>query len=143
MQIVEVKNVDVELVCTIQSLVSQLSSSAKPPEFEQISSIVNSQCSKLLLTVEKGTILGTLTLVMFRIPTGFRAWIEDVVVDEAARRKGVGTSLNEYALDIAKQAGARTVDLTSRETREAANRMYLNLGFNKRNTNVYRYEMSV
>lgn len=81
-----------------------------------------------------------MTLAMFLIPTGRRAWIEDVVVDGDARGKGVGFLLNERALEIAKEAGARTVDLTSRPSREAANRLYQRLGFVERETNVYRYE---
>jgi ribosomal protein S18 acetylase RimI-like enzyme len=77
--------------------------------------------------------------VLFRIPTGVRAWIEDVVVDESARGQGVGHALNARALEIAEGAGARTVDLTSRPSREAANRLYRRLGFVQRDTNVYRY----
>ncbi len=79
-----------------------------------------------------GPILGSLTLALFRIPTGLRAWIEDVVVDEAARGKGVGAALNEAALDHARTVGARTVDLTSRPSREVANRLYQRLGFVER-----------
>jgi ribosomal protein S18 acetylase RimI-like enzyme len=86
-----------------------------------------------------GPIVGTLTLVVFRIPTGVRAWIEDVVVDEGARGRGVGQALTRAAIDRAAQAGARTVDLTSRPAREAANRLYQGLGFQARATNVYRY----
>ncbi len=78
---------------------------------------------------------------MFRIPTGMRAWIEDVVVDEAARGQGVGEALNREALRLAKERGAITVDLTSRPSREAANRMYQRLGFTQRETNVYRYDL--
>jgi len=85
------------------------------------------------------TIVGTLTLVVFRIPTGLRAWIEDVVVDESARGRGVGEALTMAAIGLAAGAGARTVDLTSRPTREAANRLYRRLGFELRETNVYRY----
>ena len=84
-------------------------------------------------------IVGTLTLVVFRIPTGVRAWIEDVVVDESARGRGVGEALTVAAIGLATGAGARTVDLTSRPTREAANRLYRRLGFELRDTNVYRY----
>jgi ribosomal protein S18 acetylase RimI-like enzyme len=82
--------------------------------------------------------VGSLTLVMFRIPTGMRAWIEDVVVDEAARGQGVGEALSRTAVNLAQQAGARTVDLTSHPDREAANRLYSRLGFEQRATNVYR-----
>ena len=82
-----------------------------------------------------------MTLAMFDIPTGRRAWIEDVVVDEDARGQGVGRLLNERALEIAKDAGAKTVDLTSRPSREAANRLYKRIGFEQRDTNVYRYKV--
>ena len=85
--------------------------------------------------------LGSLTLVVFRIPTGLRAWIEDVVVDGEARGKGVGDALNRFALDLAAELGCRTVDLTSRPTREAANRLYQRLGFQPRETNVYRHDL--
>ena len=90
---------------------------------------------------EDGTVLGALTLALFRIPTGLRAWIEDVVVDNAARGRGVGEALNLAALERARQAGATTVDLTSRPSREAANRLYQRLGFQARSTNVYRFTL--
>ncbi len=83
-----------------------------------------------------------LTLAMFRIPTGRRAWIEDVVVDGRARGKGVGEALTRHAIAYARQHGARTVDLTSRPSREAANAMYAKLGFVRRSTNVYRIDVS-
>ena len=83
-------------------------------------------------------ILGMLSLVAFEIPTGVRAWVEDVVVDEAARGQGAGLALVEAAIEHAKTIGARTVDLTSRPTREAANRLYQRAGFQLRETNVYR-----
>ncbi len=83
----------------------------------------------MLLASVDDQIVGALTLVVFRIPTGVRAWIEDVVVDEAARGQGVGEALNREALRLAKDRGAITVDLTSRPSREAANRMYQRLGF--------------
>ena len=86
-----------------------------------------------------GPIVGTLTLVVFRIPTGVRAWIEDVVVDESVRGRGVGKALTLAAVDLATKVGARTVDLTSRPSREEANRLYRRLGFELRDTNVYRY----
>ena len=90
----------------------------------------------------EGGVLGSLTLVLFRIPTGLRAWIEDVVVDEEARGCGVGDALNRAALDIARARGCKTVDLTSRPSREAANRLYQRLGFTLRDTNVYRFDLS-
>ena len=83
-------------------------------------------------------ILGMLSLVAFEIPTGVRAWVEDVVVDEAARGQGAGFALVEAAVEHAKKVGARTVDLTSRPSREAANRLYQRASFQLRETNVYR-----
>ena len=88
-----------------------------------------------------GAIAGSLTLIIFSIPTGKRAWIEDVVVDEKCRNKGIGEALNQEAINIAKRLGAKTVDLTSRPSREAANRLYSRLGFVQRNTNIYRFEI--
>ena len=86
-----------------------------------------------------GRIVGSLTLATFRIPTGVRAWIEDVVVDSEARGHGVGEALNLAAIAEAKMREAITVELTSRPSREAANRLYQRLGFVARDTNVYRY----
>jgi ribosomal protein S18 acetylase RimI-like enzyme len=82
-----------------------------------------------------------MTLVVFPIPTRVRAWIEDVVVDGDARGRGVGEALNRRALDLARSLGAKTVDLTSRPSREAANRLYQRIGFEPRETNVYRYTL--
>ena len=104
-------------------------------------SIVSSDSSQLLIAKTDGVIVGSLTLVIFRIPTGIRAWIEDVVVDADARGKGVGEALNKFALAEARRQGVTTVDLTSRPTREAANRLYQRLGFKARETNVYRYDV--
>jgi ribosomal protein S18 acetylase RimI-like enzyme len=86
-----------------------------------------------------GHIVGTLTLIVFPQLTGVRAWVEDVVVDETARGGGVGAALTREAIRRAVAAGARTVDLTSRPEREAANRLYQNLGFEVRNSRVFRF----
>ncbi len=104
--------------------------------------MVKSEASILFAAEHEGVIIGALTLVLFRIPTGVRAWIEDVVVDGEARGLGVGRALNETALERARQAGATTVDLTSGPSREAANRLYQRIGFVQRSTNVYRYDLS-
>ncbi len=130
-----------EIVEAIARLLPQLSRSAPPPTAEQLEDIATSPASHLLLARVDDEIVGALTLVVFRIPTGMRAWIEDVVVDEAARGQGVGEALNREALRLAKEHGAITVDLTSRPSREAANRMYQRLGFTQRETNVYRYDL--
>ncbi len=139
----EVDVVDDALVEAFRRLIPQLSSSNPPPDRETLEAIVGSEASTVLVAADgdDGEILGSMTLAMFRIPTGLRAWIEDVVVDESARGRGVGRLLNERALEIAREAGARTVELTSRPTREAANRLYLRMGFEIRETNVYRFEL--
>lgn len=132
-----------ELVDAFVRLTPQLSSSSPAPSREQLAEIVDSSATHLLIArSDDGTILGSLTLVLFRIPTGLRAWIEDVVVDGEARGQGVGEALNRYAIDVAAERGARTVDLTSRPSREVANRLYRRLGFEQRETNVYRYSGS-
>ncbi len=124
-------------------LVRQLSRSSPAPSRAELEEIVDSPASHLLLARDAGgEIVGMLTLAVFRIPTGLRAWIEDVVVDEAARGRGVGAALTNAAIRLAGARGARTVDLTSRPSREAANRLYRRLGFTERETNVYRFEGS-
>lgn len=130
-----------ELVETIGRILPQLSRSSPAPTTAEVAEIISSPASDLLVARVDGRIVGTLTLVIFRIPTGMRAWIEDVVVDEAARGHGVGEALNRFALDLARQRGCKTVDLTSRPSREAANRMYQRIGFEARETNVYRYDL--
>jgi len=130
-----------ELVDAFARLVPQLSKSSPPPTAAELQEMVDAPGTFVLVASEDGTVLGSLTLVLFRIPTGMRAWIEDVVVDGTARGKGVGEALNRHALDVARAHGCKTVDLTSRPSREAANRLYRRLGFEARETNVYRYEL--
>jgi ribosomal protein S18 acetylase RimI-like enzyme len=134
--------VDDELVATFARLVPQLSRTATVPTPDLIREIVEAPASTLLIARDlrdSGRIVGMLTLVVFRIPTGLRAWIEDVVVDETVRGRGVGEGLSQEAVRRALELGARTVELTSRPSREAANRLYQRLGFVLRDSNVYRY----
>lgn len=136
--------VDDELVAAFGLLIPQLSSSNPPPPAQDLQAIVDAPDSVLLIARDErdsDRIVGSLTLAMFRIPTGYRAWIEDVVVDTAVRGRGIGDKLNQVALDHARDAGATTVDLTSRPSREAANRLYKRIGFEQRETNVYRYKL--
>lgn len=128
-----------ELEAAFARLIPQLSRSSVPMDIEQIEQMLSQQSIDLLLFKDEGEIQGMLTLVTFTIPTGVRAWIEDVVVDDAARGKGAGRALVEAACDLAKRRGAKTVDLTSRPSREAANRLYQRCGFAARETNVYRF----
>jgi len=122
-------------------LVPQLSPSSPPPTLEQLRRIVADPATTLLVATNGGgeaQVVGMLTLAIFMLPTGVRAWIEDVVVDDESRGAGVASALVAAALERAQAEGARTVDLTSRPDREAANRLYLRLGFARRETNVYR-----
>jgi ribosomal protein S18 acetylase RimI-like enzyme len=133
-----------EVVEAVARLVPQLSRSAVVPTAQAVEEIVTSPATVLFTARdgEDGPIVGMLTLVVVRIPTGVRASIEDVVVAEEARGQGCGEALSRAALEAAAAAGARTVDLTSRSSREAANRLYQRLGFRPRDTNVYRYQLS-
>lgn len=134
-------DVDDELVAAFGSLIPQLSSSNPPPTRAELEEIVASPATVLFVARVGGRIVGSLTLATFRIPTGLRAWIEDVVVDSGARGHGVGEALNRAAIEEARSRGAVTVDLTSRPSREAANRLYQRLGFTARETNVYRFDI--
>lgn len=141
-EISDVAEVTPEVVAAFARLIPQLSSSSPPPSEEYLRRIVASPASHLLVARDdEGGVVGSLTLVVFPIPTGTRAWIEDVVVDRDAGGKGVGTALNRHALDLARDLGAKTVDLTSRPSREVANRLYRGLGFVPRETNVYRFDL--
>jgi ribosomal protein S18 acetylase RimI-like enzyme len=128
-----------EVVEAFGRLLPQLSRSAPPLGQAELEAIVGYPADTVLMARSAGAIVGTLTLVMFPLPTGMRAWIEDVVVDEAARGQGVGEALTHEALRIAQEAGARTVDLTSRPAREAAGRLYERLGVTLRDSRLYRF----
>jgi ribosomal protein S18 acetylase RimI-like enzyme len=129
-----------ELLAACHRLIPQLSSSAKPMTDSQLAEIVNSESTLMFVARVDNQIVGLLTLAIFRIPTAVRAWIEDVVVDSLARGHGVGEALNLAAITEARRRGAKTVDLTSRPSREAANKLYKRLGFVERDTNVYRFD---
>ena len=130
-----------DLVSAFARLIPQLSRSSPAPTASELSEMIASPATDVLIARDGSDVLGALTLVVFRIPTGVRAWIEDVVVDDSARGRGVGEALNQFALELARSKGAKTVDLTSRPSRAAANRLYQRLGFVARDTNVYRYSL--
>lgn len=132
-----------DIVDAFAKLIPQLSSSNPPPTRAELEALVAHQACHLLLArdTDTGAVVGSLTLVVFPIPTAVRAWIEDVVVDGDARGSGAGAALNLHAIELAKSLGAKTVDLTSRPSREAANRLYQRLGFELRETNCYRYSL--
>jgi ribosomal protein S18 acetylase RimI-like enzyme len=128
-----------EVVQAFGRLLPQLSSSAKPLDAAAIEDIISADAVTILLARSDSKIAGMLTLAVFPIPTGLRAWIEDVVVDQAFRGQGAGEELTKAALRLAKALGARTVDLTSRPSREAAGRLYERTGFKQRESRLYRY----
>ncbi len=140
MRILQVTTVSNDVLEAVNLLLPQLSTSSKPLDLNGLSRIVEDLASTLFIAKDDDeSILGMLTLVEVRIPTGYRVIIEDVVVDSAGRGKGVGEALVNAALEKARQDGCSAVELTSRPSREAANRLYLRMGFKPRETNVYRY----
>src|SRR5262245_226960 len=132
-----------EVARALLRLLPQLSRSAEAPDRPALESFAAHPAITVLVARVDGDIVGTLTLAIFPLLTGVRAWVEDVVVDESARGGGIGAALTREAIRLADQAGARTVDLTSRPERVAANRLYLNLGFEIRNSQVFRYQSPV
>ncbi|MGH9168659.1 MAG: GNAT family N-acetyltransferase [Acidimicrobiia bacterium] len=137
----EVDEVTDRLVKALGRLVSQLSGSATAPGRAELEAIVGSPATTLLVARRGVDVVGSLTLAVFPLPTGVRAWIEDVVVDQGSRGQGIGRALSLAALERARELGAKTVDLTSRPSRRAANALYQSIGFQRRDTNVYRFDL--
>ena len=141
-KIFEITEMSQKVYDAFERLLPQLSSSAKTPTWEELEDLIHSKASIVLAAVDdedpEGTILGTMTLVVFRIPTGVRAWVEDVVVDREARGQGIGEKLIRTSIERAKAEGAKTVDLTSRPSRVEAHRLYKRCGFEMRETCVFR-----
>ena len=142
----EATEVDLDLISAFARMVPQLSSSSPAPDADELAEMIAHPGTTVFVAKsdDEGLIVGTLTLVVFRIPTGIRAWIEDVVVDgDAVRGKGwrTGEALTLAAIEKSRAAGAKTVDLTSRPSREQANELYQRLGFEARDTNVYRFTL--
>ncbi len=127
-----------ELLEGLNELLPQLSTNAAPLTTADVEALVASPVTVLFVARDEGRIVGSLTLVVFAIPTGLRAWIEDVVVDGSARGAGVGEALTNAAIEESRRRHVRSIDLTTRPSREAANRLYARLGFELRETNVYR-----
>ncbi len=141
-EIEEIQTVTEEVIDAMNRLIPQLSSSYASPSIQNLEQIVSSPCTSLLVARDinqNNKIVGSLTLVLYRIPTGIRAWIEDLVVDQDVRKKGIGEALNRFAIDYASKRDAHSINLTSRPNRKAANRLYRGLGFKQLETNVYRY----
>ncbi len=128
-----------EVAAALLGLLPQLSRSAAPPDLNTLAGVATHPANTVLIARIDGQIVGTLTLTVFPLITGVRAWVEDVVVDESVRGTGVGAALTREAIRIADEKGARTVDLTSRPDRVAANKLYLRLGFEIRDSQVFRH----
>jgi ribosomal protein S18 acetylase RimI-like enzyme len=140
-EIVPAEIVTDELVEAFARLIPQLSSSSPPPTADELAEVVAAPDSVLFVARLDGRVVGALTIAFYRIPTGLKAWIEDVVVDEDARGSGIGEALSRMAIDEARRRGAKNVSLTSRPSREAANRLYRGIGFEQYETNLYRYQL--
>ncbi|HET9913400.1 MAG TPA: GNAT family N-acetyltransferase [Anaerolineales bacterium] len=133
-----------ELCDTLQRLVPQLGAHKIPPTLGELNALVQSEASRLLVARdpdENGSIVGILCLTVYRVPTGLRSIIEDVIVDETMRRRGIGEALMRHAIELAREAGAEGVSLTSNPQREAANKLYQSMGFELRSTNPYFYRL--
>lgn len=142
MHIELMKHVSDDIVAAFERLMPQLTRYSPPPTREALIEMAGSKSVFVFLarlSDQHGEIVGSATLASFRSPTGLHGWIEDVIVDQAARRKGIGKALTEACLEQARRLGLREVNLTSRASRSAANQLYLAMGFIRRETNVYRY----
>jgi ribosomal protein S18 acetylase RimI-like enzyme len=137
MNVERATEVDEALAAAVARLVPQLSPKRQPAGLAELVELVAAPGTNLIVARDDDAVLGMLTLIIYRVPTGIRAWIHDVVVDEAARGRGAGEALAREALRLAEAAGAISVELTTRQEREAANRLYRRLGFERRETNVY------
>jgi len=139
MRIDIVTKADEELYEAFQRLVPQLTNNNPPPSLNDLADLVRDSSSTLMVARnEKQEIVGALTLAVYRVPTGIRSIIEDVIVDASARGQGIGEALMQRAIEIAKEKGAGNISLTSNPLRESANRLYLRVGFKKRETNAYQ-----
>ena len=136
MNIERVTTASPELVETIGALLPQLTEARTPPTLEQLQEVVSNQ-TLLLARDDDGGILGTLTFVLYRVSSGVKGRIEDVIVDESARGQGVGDALVREGMRLANEAGVLMLELTSMPYRQAANRLYRRLGFVRKPTNVY------
>jgi ribosomal protein S18 acetylase RimI-like enzyme len=142
MQIDIVTQADEELYEAFQRLVPQLTNNNPPPSLNDLADLVRDSSSTLMVVRDDhGEIVGALTLAVYRVPTGIRSIIEDVIVDNSARGQGIGESLMMRAIEVAREKGAKNISLTSNPMREAANRLYLRVGFKKRDTNAYQLKL--
>ena len=126
-----------ELVEAFTRLLPQLSPGRAGPTIGELAAVISAPGTNVLVARDDGEVVGTLTLLVYRIPTGLRGWIHDVVVDASARGRGVGAALVDEALRLAEAARVASVHLTARAHREAAHRMYRRLGFVEHPSDVF------
>ena len=139
MNIERVTEINEKILSAFQYFIPELTNEKnRIPTKEDLEVVVSSPNNYLLVAKENDDIIGTLTLVFYWVPSGVKTWIEDVIVSDKARGKGVATALMWHALGLAREKGAEKVDLSSRPWREAANSLYLKMGFEKRDTNMFR-----
>ena len=140
-EIIEISEASNEILSQVNGLLPQLSKSASPLSLESLDILAKSESTNLFVAKEGKKVWGMLSLVLFPIPTGTKAWVEDVVVDSSARGKGIGKALMNHALKKVREKRGKSIDLTSRPSRETANKLYQSLGYQKRETNVYRLSL--
>ena len=141
-EIIEISEASNEILSQVNGLLPQLSKSASPLSLESLDILAKSESTNLFVAKEGKKVWGMRSLVLFSIPTGTKAWVEDVVVDSSARGKGIGKALMNHALKKVREKRGKSIDLTSRPSRETANKLYQSLGYQKRETNVYRLSLS-
>ncbi len=142
MQIDIVTRADEELYSAFQRLVPQLTNNNPPPSLNDLAALVRDSSSTLMVARnDHGEIVGALSLTVYRVPTGIRSIIEDVIVDNSARGQGIGEALMKRAIEVAREKGVSNISLTSNPMRESANRLYLRMGFKKRETNAYQIKL--
>ena len=141
-EIIEISEASNEILSQVNGLLPQLSKSASPLSLESLDILAKSESTNLFVAKEGKKVWGLLSLVLFPIPTGTTAWVEDVVVDSSARGKGIVKALMNHALKKVREKRGKSIDLTSRPSRETANKLYQSLGYQKRETNVYRLSLS-
>lgn len=129
-----------ELLTAMQRLMAQLTA-APPPDREELEKMLSSGTTLFLARQADQQIIGMAALAVLRVPSGLKAWIEDVVVDEACRGRGIGEALTVAAIAHARQAGVRSLHLTSNPARTAANHLYQKLGFRRHETNLYHLQL--
>lgn len=135
---IEIEDLKPDCLEAINRLIAQLSTSSHTFTEAELNSLIASPQSHLYALEYDEKIIGMVTLCIYQCPTGRKAWIEDVVVDQNHRGKGYGKLMVRKAMEECQNRGNVTLMLTSRPSRIVANQLYQSLGFEKRETNVYK-----